>query len=348
MDSLKKNRLVIAGLALVLAVALFAWLRHNQQQGDAPRQTTDELAALLVPVETDTVAELRIQRPADEAPVVIKKQGSAWRLSAPLEADADQSKVDAVLQRLAELKVLRVISENANKHERLEVSEDTGVHVVAVDENGDELINLYVGSVQAGRTVVRKAGEDRTLTVENSIKYAFSQDLRSWRNRKVTVQDPAELHTVVFQPREGESYTFERGEDDLWHQAEGETALERFDGTKVQNVIASLSKITATDFAAPDVTVESAGLTEGVARVELRYGAAEEESDATGEPATESPTAAAQTIVLIGSAKGPADSQHYLQRQGHDEIFVVSNYHGEKLFVTAESFQKEEEAAPEE
>ncbi len=347
MDFLKKNKLILAALALGGLLGAIFYADTSRQAGDAPTVDTDALADLIPELDPETIDELEIQRPDEEA-VVLAKEGETWLVRGPgiaeAGAPADESSIEQALEKLSELEVTRVVADTADLHERLEVDDSNGIRVVA-RQGGEELLAVVLGAYASQRTMVRFEGEDRVLGVDGSIKYAFNRDLDRWRDRSILSETAADVVAATFTHGE-QTFRFIRGEDDEWVQAEGEAPLERFAAAKVQTVISSLVSMNATTFAEANMTLEDAGLGEGAARVELtlRDGtddAEEGEDEGTAEEESTPTSAETRTIVLFGSEQGPEDSNHYARVEGDDTIYVVSSYHGDRLLVTAESFQDE-------
>jgi hypothetical protein len=90
--------------------------------------------------------------------------------------------------------------------------------------------------------------------------------------------------------------------------------------------VSSLARLRASDFAADDVTAESAGIGESAARVTFVSG----EGDS-----------AETTTLLVGNEV--QDGNRYVQRQGNDTIFVVSRFMADRLVPNAATFQQSAE-----
>jgi hypothetical protein len=341
----KKNRVLIGSVALVgLAVALF-FVAKGRDDEPADAESEEEVTGLLPEVDSEALTELEIRRPEEE-PIIVTKGEDGWVLTAPVQAPADQGVVDTALEKIGELDALRVAATNPENHERMEVSEDKGVRVIA-RADGDEVIDLWIGSFNRGNTFVRVEGDDRVIAVAGSIKFAFNKELKDWRNRRVVDVAPGDVTDIAFQNENG-SWRFERGEDDEWQQAEGAAEIERFGASKVQSIVASLARMRATSFG-DDATAETAGLGEGAAVVTMTVttttGDDEEGEEGAGEEesAEETSSAVTEQIVLrLGSDVGGESSEAYLVREGNDTIFVVSSFLAEKIRVNVESFQNPE------
>ena len=347
---LKKYRIAIGALVLAALLGLSVWI-VDTRTGDSPVSQQEE-AVKLPKVDKDKVTALEIKTPDAEQSVHLARLGDTWKVTQPIEAEADTSAIETALEKLGELEVTGTATERAKHHERLEVDEGQGVRVIA--KAGDKTTaDLIVGAYRSGNTMVRQTGKEPVVMVKGSIKYAFNKPLKDWRDRRVVDIDSAKVQEVSFASENG-SFRFVR-EGDEWKSDMKPKALKkvlpRFDSSKVQSVVSSLSRMRALDFAAAEVTAASAGLGEGAPRVTLLT-SGEMQSDSTDPKAegekTEEPPAAApsQKVVLrLGSKVADDREDRYLQKEGDDVIYVVSSFLAERVEADADAFQQEQEDA---
>lgn len=110
-----------------------------------------------------------------------------------------------------------------------------------------------------------------------------------------------------------------------------QTSIEGFQHSKVRSIVASLARMRASDFAAADVTRESAGITDASPRVTLTAG--EGDSRQTG-------------TVILGNEANAERHDFYAMREGDDTIYVISRFLSERVHPTAASFTAAAPAAP--
>jgi len=118
----------------------------------------------------------------------------------------------------------------------------------------------------------------------------------------------------------------------------------------------------ATDFGAPDLTPEAAGITEPAARVVIRYRAEAEgdgsddgdgvegaagEGDGDEEPtdtAAEDTAPLEETVFLLGNPVDAEDGPRYLMVEGRDDIiYQVTDYYAGKMRPAVEDLQAAED-----
>jgi hypothetical protein len=354
----QKNRIFIASVVLVLIGGLAIWAVQSRT-GDSPQRAGD-VPEGFPDVDREAIAVLEITRPEDEGMAVRLERGEdgTWRLTAPIEAPADQGAVSTALDKLDEMDVASIAASNAQFHERLEVDTEHGVHVVARDQEGETLADVWIGAFRSGNTMVRVEGQDVVAGVRGSIKFAFNKELRDWRDRSMLALEADDVREAAFvgpngtfrfvRPTvqreapegegegEGEGPSTELGD---WQIAEvsyvppptdggvaarvAQSTIEGFAPTKVRSIVSSLARMRASDFAASDVTREGAGITDASPRVTLTVG----EGDA-----------ATQHVVRLGSEANEERHDYYAMREGDETIFVISRFLGERVHPTAASF----------
>ncbi|MEM1414172.1 MAG: DUF4340 domain-containing protein [Myxococcota bacterium] len=377
---MQQNRLAIAGVAFValLGIAIF-----TVRQRDAALESggEDQPSVPTPPeIDTDAITELTITRPGEEEgdpreSVTLTKGDSGWRVTAPLEAEADGTAVQTVLDKLAELTFEGVAASNPENHARLEVDAEGGIEVVA-KAGGDEVVHFFVGAYRSRSTMLRMDGDDAVVMAEGSIKYAFNKALKEWRNRLVVDVDPARVASVLFEmppvadpdvdpevAPAGRRFAFVK-DGDAWAQAPGEAPIERFGAAKVRSIVASAARLRAVDFAEPERTPGAAGFAAPTGTITLLVAPANaegtdeaaegEETAAEGEEAAAGEAAAPaldpagpapegyERIVLRVGAKDGEDSEFFLMREGSEVIYVVSEYLADRLRPEVDAFQEPE------
>jgi hypothetical protein len=238
-----------------------------------------------------------------------------------MDAAADKNNVESALNRLADLKVARVVATQPENYERLQVDEASAVQVVA-KAGEDTLARLMIGKYGNGMTMLRIDDHTEVFGARGSLRYAFDRELKSWRDRMVVSVDAANVHTIRFQSANG-TFQFQR-EADGWTVLEGREALEDFDPKQVTGRLSTAARLTASDFAPEDTSAARAGLTEPQATVTLTL---------ADDP---------EPIVLeLGDSTEQAGDL-YLRRQDEPTIYVISQYLADRLRPDAKTFETPE------
>ncbi|MEM6959579.1 MAG: DUF4340 domain-containing protein [Myxococcota bacterium] len=350
---MQNQRLVIAGVifALLLGGAVYA-LNQREAADAGEAETTPELPA----IEREAITRLTITRPESD-PIVLEKSGEEWRVTAPVDAEADQSAVTTVLEKLGDLEVTGVAARREENHGRLEV-DSAGIRVEVAQGEGEPVV-LIVGAYRDRNTMIRVDGQTEVLSVSGSIKYAFNKELKDWRNRRVFDGLQADrIREITFESENGR-YAFARTGAGEWAQADGEEPIERFGASKVQSIVASIAGMRAVNFA-DNADASAAGFDAPTGTVTLGI-APEEAEDTDAESAdgegTESADEAAaeeaaeaevapplerRTISVGGQTDG---NEWHVRAQDNPVIYVISSYLADRMRPDVEKFQNPEPGA---
>jgi hypothetical protein len=286
---------LLAGAAAAVAVVRTRKNPHAKDFAKPGQSVAGAPAAL----KSDEVDELEISD-AGKPKTVLKKQAGAWRVSEPVDDDADGKGVEQALKTLAELTWKGVVAEAPASHATLEIGDADVVKVVA-KKAGQPLLELWIG--KTGK--VRVGGEARVWDVAKMNRFAFARETRLWRKREVfrfESKDVKQLE-VEWQNAAGPGgaaapgkLVIERSETSppppppapegqlpppmppptvTWTVKEGQALIGgALDETVAEGVLASLSRLDVADFA-DGQTAEAAGLSNPRAIVSAGLGSGE-------------------------------------------------------------------------
>jgi hypothetical protein len=315
----RKNRVAIGAVAFfaLLGVTLWAVSSRNREPSGSAELPSVEL-------DKDAITTLEITRPQNER-VVISKVGEAWRITDPLDAPADQSNIESALNRLADLRITRIVASQPESYARLQVDDANAVKVI-VRAGEAKLAELLVGKYGGGVTMVRMDERAEVFGASGSLRYAFDRELKSWRNRKVVSFETAEVEKIRFENHRG-TFEFERTEDG-WNAVRSKPTLRDFDPKKVTGLVSTAARLTASDFASEDTSPARAGLSKPKATVILTT--------------KEGP----QAIVLEVGDVTENTTDVYLRRNDDPTIYLISKYLADRLQPDAKAFERLKEPPP--
>jgi hypothetical protein len=314
-----KNRLLIAVIVFVgLGGAAAAAMRSKEAE-----TTLEKPSASLTAIKQDQVTSLEIQNPK-KGNVTLSKQDGKWKVTAPVQASADQSAVESMLDKLSELEVTGVAASRKENHARLEVDPAQAIRVIAKQAD-KPLLDLYLGASKSSGTMVRSEGQDAVLRLKGSMRYAFDKELKMIRDRVILDIESKDLTAVSISSPKG-TFKFEKTTPEAkWTQvlAKGEKPIQRFSDAKVTSLTSTLARLRAADFAAPEDTAETTGLDKPQATAVL--------TKADGSTST----------LELGKEVG-GNQEYFLRLSGNEQVFRVSKYNAERLMADASSFQEAE------
>lgn len=316
----RKNRLVVGATLFLGLLVLTLWAVNRR---DAQPKRVEEIPS--VELDQATITSLEITRPNDER-VVLSETEETWRVTEPLDADADQNNVKSALNRLGDLRLTRVVATKPEHYARLQVDDDNAV-LVAVKEGDTTVSELRIGKYSDGVTMLRIDDRAEVFGASGSLRYAFDRELKAWRDRKVVRLEAADVQTVSYDSPKGR-FSFTRDASG-WTAEKGKKVLGDFDPKQVDGRLSTAARLTASGFAPEDVSAARAGLTEPKAHVTL--------TTSGDDP---------KTVVLELGETTNDGNEHYLWRKGNPTIYVVSTYLAERLQPDAAAFEKKTAPTP--
>lgn len=318
------NKLAIAlGLLVVLAGATLMLSKSRQSED----QQANTEGVVLPSVDKDTIDRLEVAAPG-KPPVTLVKAGEGWQLESPAAgAEAAQTALDTALTKLSELEVGAVAATKATNHERLEVTEDKAIHIVA--KQGDTTVaDLLVGAYVSGNTMVRQAGQDAVAAVRGSIRFAFDKDVKEWRNRSMLELDTSAVQALTLATAD-QTLKFVR-DGEAFKQVEAKKPIKDFDPGKVKSLVSSLASLRAADFPKDGTTEETMGLATPAVTATLELN-----SDAGPN----------QVVLTVGNKNAPT-THRFARIAGNDTTYVMAAFVAERLLKGEKGFVKEPAQPP--
>jgi hypothetical protein len=312
----RKNRIAVGAVVFVALLGLTLWAVNRRD-----REPTNTADLPTLELTEEAITRIEINRPSGET-VVLSNASGAWRVVAPLEAEADENNVETALNRLTDLRIARLVATRPENYERLQVDDSNAVEVVVKGED-ETLHELAIGKYADGMTMVRIDDRPEVFGASGSLRYAFDRDLRTWRNRRVTSEDAAQVSTIRFESSNG-TFEFDR-DGETWKVSTGAKLLDELDPKKVTGIVSTAARLMAADFAPQDFSLARAGLSEPKATVKMIFAEKEE------------------PIVLELGASAEENNEVYLRRKGDETIYLISEYLAKRLQPDGSSFEKIDE-----
>ena len=318
-----KNLIALAVL-VVLGIAAFLVMREK------PDTEKKKVVAAISPVDTaklDTIKIKRLEGIKDKAPesYILKKQGETWKMVAPLEFAVVQSTVESMVKVLGELRIIDVISEKPESHEKFEVDDKNGVTVTAL-QGETPLIELIIGNAKGGITFARLPGKNEVYRLRGSFKYNLDRSIKTLRDKTIVNMEMDDLDQVAFTTREGALTLKKEGEGSDVTVKPMDAKIKNFDAQKATSVVRSAIRLNAVDFVDEKLPPETTGL-DDTADTYVVTGKKDDKP---------------YTVTIAVGKKMADKAQVYTKSSESDQIFLISNYTADRLRAKAADFVKEE------
>ena len=195
-----QNRLLMLLAALVLLVGV-AFLVGVFDRG----VSTVDVPEVEIPV--DRVESLRIE--GEETPLVLAREGNRWRLTEPVNAPADSTTVNQLLEDLSDLELGTVVSTNPDRYGQYGV--DAAASSLVVGWPGNES-RIVVGRQGTDfRSVYVRLGDDPRVFATRE-RISLPTELDRLRDKTLLEVDPARVQRAEITGPDG-TYSLERAGD---------------------------------------------------------------------------------------------------------------------------------------
>ena len=316
---MKQTQKTLLGAGVLFAVLVVVggaalWVKKD----DLDKEEAKEKEARLVTVDKQKVRTLRLEKAGQlVAEASREADGKPWKLSKPVQTDADQSAVNALLDRLADLKQKKDLGSDVDaKQSGLAVPR---VKIAAVlDDKQEQAIELGAENPFDSSLYVRKAGEKNVGITDGQQFANFDKSLFDLRDKSVAHLEPG-AEVGGFTIGNEDPYTLTK-QGTVWKlTGPGHEQFEDADQAGANRTLDSIRNLRATGVAAE--TADAAAL--------KKYGLDESAKDVielTLGPA--SAKDAKRRIVTIGQPKpeaGQVAVKTFAKRDDAPTVFEIDN-----------------------
>ena len=179
-----KQLLVLIGVLVVLCLLVLVF---ENPFGKSEEQKKIEEAGLLFPFfNKENVAKIEIVAAFGLTTTMLVKQNDQWLVETMDNYLADQTAVQELLDKVAEMKTVQRASSNREKQAVFQV-DSSGVEAKLTDASGNLLAHLFAGKTTPGifYSYVRAADSNDVYIVDGHLKSTFDKGYRSWRDRTI-------------------------------------------------------------------------------------------------------------------------------------------------------------------
>jgi hypothetical protein len=321
---------VALGVLGVLAAGLF--LQNKKEAETAAKYSLSGQSAALpkVDIKEDDIKaidKIVLSKAAEgTSPAVdieLTKSGEDWKLTKPVEAQANQANVKSMLDNLKTLKVSEQIEAGSANYAKYQVSDDKGLHVVFSKGNG-VVLDARFGENGGRGQMTRFPGKDGVYAIKGYSSYLYSRDAKGWRDMTLFKFEEADVVSATIENEHG-SFSFNK-DAEAWKgkfaKPKGTAeAIKDFDDSKVKDFVRAYKTLNADGFAEKGKTPADVGLDKPLAKLQLTL------------------KDGAKRDVAVGSnAEG---TSRWVKVTGSDEIWSISSWAADWATAEEKKFQKE-------
>jgi hypothetical protein len=204
---MNSRRLLVLGVAAVVAIALGLWLSARRTSSDASAEQAlyPELKQQL-----DQVTDVRIVKAGDQPGVELAKRAGVWVVVDRADYPADTAKLSKLLLSLAEAKVFEEKTSNPERYPSLGVEDVSAPKAggVRIDVTGPKTpVSVIVGKpgIGARSSYVRRAGEKPSWMIATSIDTSSSPE--AWLHKEIVDVRADRIQSATVQVDKSPAYT---------------------------------------------------------------------------------------------------------------------------------------------
>ncbi len=244
-----KSLVVLAGAVLVLGAFIWFIERHQPTTDEARTQE----ARIFGDLEEDAVVALDITNAHGD--FSLHRNDEGWRLTGPIEADADSHAVDSALRALIQLKRDRTLG--PDQVEPGAYGLDHPEATVTLTLSGGVTHILNIGNTTAlGSNRAVSTDRKTVILTGGSFFASVNKALDDWRSREVVDVNLSQLATITIRTGNG---TIEAASlDGAWHLRS--PVNDRADQNHLLNLISGLNGLRIEDFADSSTDTATMGL----------------------------------------------------------------------------------------
>lgn len=217
---------------------------------ELPHEKTQTEEKRLLAFDKDAVVSIDLTYP-DRAASLTRDDQHHWRLTKPIETDADDATVNNLLTAVAEAQISRTLDGVGDKLASYGLDPPETMLKLGL-KSGTPLPVLKVGKgTQVGFSAyARKDDDNAVLIVGGGLPTGLKKDLKDLRDKTVITFDEAQVQRLVLK-RPNETITVERqGDADQWRITTPGTYPA--DPAEMRSLLASIRGIRADEFASDD------------------------------------------------------------------------------------------------
>lgn len=307
------NRKTTVAMLLFIVMGLAAYLVLRQPPKG--QRTAADRPRPLPALDAKAIKRVTIAEPEKPA-VVLERTGETWALSKPLSYRADERAVRELVDKLAQLELGDLVTEQKSSHAEHQVDERGGVRVT-VSDGQKTLADFVIGQVLASYTMLRPAGKDEVYQAVGSLRGVFAKEVKLWRDRSILSFKADDARALRVTTQAGEIALSRADANTPWKVDSASRAVEPLDASVPRALLSSLANFLAADFA-DGTTPAQAGLDSPAATIVAQLADKSERR------------------LLVGK---PQQDGYWVKSGDAPQVFLVKRYAAESVLLRPVDFR---------
>lgn len=312
LESLRMDGAVDVGALAWLVHTLRGWMKSAGEDirtchlpegaisGGRPAPLELPTRALVASDALARATTLRIEEPSRS--VTLERDGATWKAKTDAGTfDADIENVRKALENLGETELLETLAKDSKDDARFGLGPNEATHVV-VAAGAETLVDFRFGRAGARGEAVRVGAGSEVLAASGLSEWMFQRELRYWRNRTIWDFDRDAVQRIEIDGPRRWVFTRTHG---VWRATLDGRPFGPLREDALTLLVSAFRHLTADDFAEPNATAASTGLTKNAHVIRFVVG---------GE----------RKVLHVGAARAAGGS--FAQVDGNPTVYVIGAY----------------------
>lgn len=234
------------------------FLVSSFQESNFNRKTFDLRDKKILKFDRDKVDSLTLAKGADS--LVLKHEGSDWKVTGPVPSRSDFAAVEGFITRLASANMTKLVEENPKDLAKYGLDKPTEMITIGA---GSAKTVLEVGKTDGDQLYARDASRPIVFTLDTTLKDDLNKSLDDFRKKELFEFRPfylAKMRAVIDGPGGAKTYEFEKvppakpADSETWKVTPAGSASYTADQTAMDDLLNKLVGIRADSFIDPKST----------------------------------------------------------------------------------------------
>lgn len=335
---MKTEQKIYAAVAVLALAGGGLYLSNKQNKAALEKHSvsaaTADLPTVTLPKDDlEKLTKLEIKS-GDKPAVTLEKKGEEWEVTAPVTAKANATNVRSLLDNLKDLKAKESIDRGESLYTQYELTDEKGVHFVAY-KGAEKALDLYFGKSGSRGQMARAVGKPGVFIAGGYSSYLYTREVKNWRETSILKFEDANVVQASVTNKNG-VFSFSKN-DDKWSAsykkrgkdgklaAEANKKWDKFDESKVKDLLRAYKALNAEDFAedSSDTGLADAEREGGVVSIKLKDGAGD-------------------LTIKVGKT-GKGSSRYALKEGGDGTVYLLSSWSADWATAEQSKFEKSDD-----
>lgn len=229
-----RNLLIAAALLAILAGGV--WWSNKEKKAEENKPAADASPKILT-IPEDQVAQVEIHK-RDTDPIVVKKQGDKWQITAPKPLAADSSAVGSITSTLSSLASDKLIEDKAADLTTYGLNKPSLEVTVTKKDGKTEKLLVGDETPTGGNFYAKSVNDARVFTIASWTKTSLDKTPRDLRDKRLLTFNSEKLTSVEIRAK-GQDFGFGKNNQNEWQIVKPKPL--RADNGQVEDLVRKLS-----------------------------------------------------------------------------------------------------------